>query len=104
MPPRPSTGPDTHRPRALRQPAVLLWLLGLLACVAVIVRASFVADLSAFLPSSPSAEQRVLVDQLRDGLVSRLMLVAIEGGEPPLRARRLLTSPGCNAPGASSRH
>ncbi|MET2478277.1 MMPL family transporter [Ralstonia sp. SM1879_UCD539_Tz21] len=86
MPPRPSTGPDTHRPRALRQPAVLLWLLGLLACVAVIVRASFVADLSAFLPSSPSAEQRVLVDQLRDGLVSRLMLVAIEGGEPPVRA------------------
>ncbi|WP_155402875.1 hypothetical protein, partial [Ralstonia solanacearum] len=65
-----------------RPPAVLVWLLGLLACLAVIGRTSFVADLSAFLPRSPSAEQRVLVDQLRDGLVSRLMLVAIEGGEP----------------------
>ena len=66
--------------RAYRQPAVLLWLLGLLLCTLVIGRTNFTADLSAFLPRSPSAEQRVLVDQLREGLVSRLILIGIEGG------------------------
>nr|WP_197329743.1 hypothetical protein [Ralstonia syzygii] len=69
MPARSSTAPAKRGLRTLRRPAVLVWLLGLLACVAIIGRASFVADLSAFLPRSPSAEQRVLVDQLRDGLV-----------------------------------
>jgi predicted exporter len=79
--------PTTHGIRTLlRQRAVLLWLLFLLACAAVISRASFTADLSAFLPRSPSAGQRLLVDQLRDGLVSRLILVAIEGGDAQARA------------------
>lgn len=78
---------DTHAMRrALRQPAVLAWLFGLLLCAVVIGRTSFTADLSAFLPRSPSAEQRVLVDQLREGLVSRLILIGIEGGDAPTRA------------------
>ncbi|WP_426396881.1 MMPL family transporter [Ralstonia sp. R-29] len=71
---------------ALRQPAVVLWLLVLLLCAVAIGRTSFTADLSAFLPRSPSAEQRVLVDQLREGLVSRLILVGIEGGDAATRA------------------
>jgi len=76
----------TNAVHALRRPAVLLWLLGLLLCAVVIGRTSFTADLSAFLPRSPSAEQRVLVDQLREGLVSRLILVGIEGGDAATRA------------------
>ncbi|KVO24417.1 MMPL family transporter [Burkholderia ubonensis] len=72
--------------RVLRQRAVLAWLLGLLACGFAISRASFTADLSAFLPRSPSTGQRVLVDQLRDGLVSRLILVAIDGDTAAARA------------------
>ena len=71
---------------ALRRPALLVWLTGLLLCAIVIGRTSFTADLSAFLPRSPSAEQRVLVDQLREGLVSRLILVGIEGGDATTRA------------------
>lgn len=74
------------RLHALRRPAVLVWLTGLLLCAVVIGRTSFTADLSAFLPRSPSAEQRVLVDQLREGLVSRLILVGIEGGDAATRA------------------
>ncbi|CAJ0693208.1 hypothetical protein LMG19089_01133 [Ralstonia edaphis] len=74
------------RLHALRRPAVLVWLTGLLLCAVVIGRTSFTADLSAFLPRSPSAEQRVLVDQLREGLVSRLILVGIEGGDAVTRA------------------
>ena len=36
-------------------------------------------DMGAFLPRAASPAQRVLVDQFRDGVVSRLVLVAIEG-------------------------
>ncbi|GCB05065.1 MMPL family transporter [Ralstonia sp. SET104] len=75
-----------ERLHALRRPAVLVWLIGLLLCTVVIGRTRFTADLSAFLPRSPSAEQRVLIDQLRDGLVSRLILVGIEGGDAATRA------------------
>ncbi|WP_439688018.1 Membrane transport protein MMPL domain-containing protein [Cupriavidus oxalaticus] len=66
--------------------ALALWLAALLACAAVISRTSFTADLSAFLPRLPSAEQQLLVSQLRDGLVSRLVLVGIEGGDADGRA------------------
>jgi predicted exporter len=84
---RTPNGPTAHGIGArLRQRAVLVWLLCLLACAVVIARTTFVADLSAFLPRSPSAGQRVLVDQLRDGLVSRLILVGIEGADAPTRA------------------
>ncbi|RFU45672.1 MMPL family transporter [Paraburkholderia sp. DHOC27] len=81
---------QSQQPRAaggvLRQRAVLLWLAFLLVCAVVISRTTFTADLSAFLPRSPSAGQRVLVEQLRDGLVSRLILVGIDGGDPAGRA------------------
>jgi len=76
--------PDLTAPRRLRalleRRSVLLWLLFLVACGIAIAHARFTADLSAFLPRSPDARQQVLVDQLRDGLPSRLILVAIEGG------------------------
>jgi len=78
--------PVTQRPPAWRQRAVLVWLLALVACGIAIARANFTADLSAFLPRAPSAGQRVLVDQLRDGIVSRLILVAIDGGDAATRA------------------
>jgi predicted exporter len=70
----------------LARRAVQLWLLFLLGCAIAVQRAHFTADLSAFLPRAPSAEQRVLVDQLRDGVISRLMLAAIEGGDAATRA------------------
>ncbi len=60
--------------------AVAIWLAFVLACVTIAARTTFTADLSAFLPRAPSAEQQLLVDQLRDGLVSRLLLIGIEGG------------------------
>ena len=66
--------------------AVWLWLAALLLCGVLISRASFTADLSAFLPKAPTPEQRLLVDQLRDGVVSRLILVGIDGADVPTRA------------------
>ena len=67
--------------------ALGLWLLGMLACLLVIVQTHFVADLSAFMPRSPNARQQLLIDQLRDGAVARLIMVGIEGGDASERAR-----------------
>jgi len=67
--------------------AIALWVIFLLACVGIISRTHFTADLSAFLPRAPTPEQQLLMDQLRDGLASRLILVGIEGADAPTRAR-----------------
>lgn len=83
--PMPNRSPSALRALLTRR-AVRFWLLFLIGCAIVVQRAHFTADLSAFLPRAPSAEQRVLVDQLRDGVISRLMLVAIEGGDAATRA------------------
>jgi len=62
------------------RPVVLAaWIAALLACAAVIARTEISTDLSAFLPRSPSPAQQVLVDQVREGAVSRLILLGIEG-------------------------
>lgn len=67
--------------------AVGLWLVGLALCAVQVAHTRFVADLSAFLPSAPTPDQRFLVDQLRDGAVSRVMLIGIEGADAPTRSR-----------------
>ena len=59
--------------------ALLLWLLGLALSIGVILRTPFSTDMSAFLPRSPEPAQQILVDQLRDGVASRLILVSFEG-------------------------
>lgn len=74
-------------PRRLRGTVIALWLIFLLACGAIISRTSFTTDLSAFLPRTPTPEQQLLMDQLRDGLASRLILVGIEGADAATRAR-----------------
>jgi len=58
---------------------VAIWLGGLLACLFVIVHTVFTTDLSAFLPRAPAPTEKVLVEQLREGVVSRIILMGIEG-------------------------
>ncbi|MDE2617433.1 MAG: MMPL family transporter, partial [Burkholderiales bacterium] len=65
----------------------MLWLAALLVCVAVIARTTFVADLSAFMPRAPSERQQMLMDQIKDGIIARLIVVGIEGGDAAERAR-----------------
>src|SRR4051812_23189234 len=72
-----SAGALMSRP-SVRLAMVMACLALLLALAARGVRIQ--TDFSAFLPPSSTAEQRLLVSQLREGLVSRLMLVALEGG------------------------
>ena len=66
--------------------AIVLWLIFLLACAGIISRTHFSTDLSAFMPRTPTPEQQLLMDQVSDGLVSRLILVGIEGADAPTRA------------------
>lgn len=67
--------------------AIAAWLAGLAFCIWQITQAHFVSDLSSFLPSNPTAQQRLLVDQIRDGAISRVALMGIEGADPATRAR-----------------
>lgn len=69
-----------------RRLAISLWLAFLAISAIIIARTNFTADLSAFLPSSPTPEQRLLVDQLKDGAVSRMLLVGLRGDDPLARA------------------
>ncbi len=59
--------------------AIGVWLIALAGAIAIITQARFVADLTAFLPTRPTAEQALLIDQLREGPASHLILIAIDG-------------------------
>jgi predicted exporter len=56
------------------------------AAAVVVARSHFVADMSAFLPRSPTAQQQLLVDQVTRGALSRTLLLGIEGGTAGNRA------------------
>ena len=66
--------------------AIAIWMLMIIISLVIITRSHFTADLSAFLPNKPTAEQQLLMDQLNDGLASRLILVGIEGSDQANRA------------------
>ena len=69
-----------------------IWLAAMALGLWLCVRATYVADLSAFLPSAPSAEQRVLLAQLKNGATARVLMIGIRGGTAQARtdaSRRL---------------
>jgi len=67
--------------------AVAIWLLALAACLVIVWRSDYTADMSAFLPKSPTATQQLLVEQLKEGSLSRLLMIGIEGSDAADRAR-----------------
>ncbi|MHB1229211.1 MAG: MMPL family transporter [Halothiobacillus sp.] len=69
-----------------RVPVIGLWLLILVLSITVILHTRFTADMSAFLPSNPTPEQAFLVDQIKNGAISRMILIGIEGGDARTRA------------------
>ena len=77
---------ERYAPRALWRYAVAVMLFaGLAVLAARSIRIE--SDFTAFLPPSTTPEERLLIAQLRDGLVSRLMLVALEGADERTLAR-----------------
>lgn len=72
--------------------SVWIWIAMLALAAIVAGRARYTADLSGFLPRVPSPAQQLLVEQLRDGLASRMLLIGIEGADESSRtelSRRL---------------
>lgn len=67
--------------RGRRIVVLLLWLAVVLAGAGIVSRTTFSADLSAFLPASPDARQRVLIEQLQSGVASRTLMLGVEGGK-----------------------
>ena len=65
---------------------LLVWAAVMAACAGQILRTDFTADLSAFLPANPDAQQRVLIEQLQSGLPARTLLIALEGSDAKARA------------------
>lgn len=67
--------------------AIVIWLGVIALSVVIILNTRFTADMSAFLPAHPTAEQAFLVDQLKGGSFSRMILMGIEGGNARERAQ-----------------
>lgn len=63
-----------------------LWVAALIGCGVVASRTIIATDMAAFLPRSSSAAQQALTDQVSHGAASHLVLVAIEGATPDIRA------------------
>lgn len=72
---------------ARRFASIGTWLLLLAAAAWIVAHARFTADLSAFLPARATAAQQALVDELREGVASRLILIDIDGGDAAQRAQ-----------------
>ena len=66
--------------------AFLIWLAATLTGLFIALNSRFSADMSFFLPSKPTPEQQVLVEQLKTGAVTRMLMLAITDGEPRQRA------------------
>ncbi len=77
-----NAGALTPRHRAA---VLLLWAAALLLALLQITRTTFTADLSAFLPATTDAQQRVLIDQIRSGTPARTLFIGIEGGTAEAR-------------------
>jgi predicted exporter len=66
--------------RRARAVAIVVWLVTIAVAAWIVAHARFTADLSAFLPTQPTPEQGLLIEQLREGPASHLILMAIDGG------------------------
>jgi predicted exporter len=73
--------------KARRATVVVVWVGLIVLAVWVLARAQYSTDLSAFLPQAPTGAQRLLVEQLRQGVASRLIIVGVQGADAAGRAR-----------------
>ena len=55
------------------------WLVLMLLAVSILLHSRFQADMSVFMPRHPTASQAVLVNQLQEGVASKVVLIGIDG-------------------------
>ncbi|SPP64782.1 MMPL family transporter [Nitrospira lenta] len=71
------------RPFGVRFSVMGLWILAMACGLWLITtRVNVHSELADLLPEGTTATQRLLLTQVRTGIAGRLMLLAIEGGEP----------------------
>jgi predicted exporter len=76
-----------------RRIALGLWLLAVTVAAGMVASGRVTSDASVFLPAGASAEQRLILDDMRRGAASRVLLIAVErsddarGAAERLRAR-----------------
>jgi len=58
--------------------AWLVWLAVVAASVVQVNRSTVVTDVSSFLPGPADAAQRLMIDQLRDGLSTRIVVIGLD--------------------------
>lgn len=78
--------PSSSRGFREHRRAFWLWVLAMIACIGVLATSHYSTDMSAFLPKDPDVRQRLLVDQIREGALSRMILIGIDGGTAEARA------------------
>ncbi len=67
---------------------LIVWLASLTFCIWIVAsHTRFSTDMGAFLPDSASPVQQLMVDQLRDGVTSRIVMLALENAESSELAR-----------------
>ena len=59
--------------------AVALWLVVLALGAWQLSRTRVIADLGAFLPPSATPAQQILLEQMKSGVASRIVLIALSG-------------------------
>ena len=70
-----------------RRIAVVAWAAVLAASGWIVLRTPVKTDLTGFLPAAATPAQQLLLNQLQEGVASRVILIAIEGGEPKALAQ-----------------
>ena len=68
------------------------WLCLVVASIVQIGRTTVVTDITSFLPGPADADQRLMADQLRDGLSTRILIIGLRldaglAGPPPTEAQ-----------------
>ncbi|MGZ8393481.1 MAG: MMPL family transporter [Nitrospira sp.] len=66
--------------------AVIFWMVLLFVSGGVIANMTVTTDLTALLPRSADHTQELLINQLRDGVAARLVLIALEGASTEVLA------------------
>ena len=64
-----------------------IWLCAVALAAIAVLRANYVADMSAFLPANPTNNQSILIEQLTHGALSRTILIGIEGANSETLAK-----------------
>jgi len=66
----------------LKRLPLVTWLAALTFCIWIVTSQTRIStDMAAFLPDSASPAQQLMVEQLRDGVTSRIVMFALENAE-----------------------